>query len=107
MMRVLAATSSDDVQGLRTEADEIVGEVSVGGSVFLILIVGIGGAVIGLALFSAFRTRKTGATRCVCSSSVQQLARADATLRTAHKAGRMTWDTFRSHIKMMLQKPTS
>ena len=55
MMRVLAATSSDDVQGLRTEADEIVGQVSVGGSVFLILIVGIGGAVIGLALFSAFR----------------------------------------------------
>src|SRR5918995_1565686 len=27
MMRVLAATSSDDVQGLRTEADEIIGEV--------------------------------------------------------------------------------
>lgn len=55
MMRVLAATSSDDVQGLRTEADEIVGHVSVGGSVFLIVIVGIGAAVVGLALFSVLR----------------------------------------------------
>lgn len=55
MMRVLAATSSDDVQGLRTEADEIVGEVSLGGSVFLIVVVGIGAAVIGLALFSVLR----------------------------------------------------
>ena len=55
MMRVLAATSSDDVQGLRTEADEIVGEVSVGGSMFLIVGVGIGAAVVGLALFSALR----------------------------------------------------
>ena len=55
MMRVLAATSSDDVQGLRTEADEIVGEVSVGGSMFLIVVVGIGAAVVGLALFSALR----------------------------------------------------
>ena len=55
MMRVLAATSSDDVQGLRTEADEIVGSVSVDGSVFLIVIVGIGAAVVGLALFSMLR----------------------------------------------------
>ena len=55
MMRVLAATSSDDVQGLRTEADEIVGDVSVGGSVFLIVVVGIGAAVVGLAFFSMLR----------------------------------------------------
>jgi len=55
MMRVLAATSSDDVQGARTEADEIVGNVSVGGSLFLIVIVGIGAAVVGLALFSILR----------------------------------------------------
>ena len=55
MMRVLAATSSDDVQGLRTEADEIVGDVSVGGSMFLIVIVGIGAALVGLALFSMLR----------------------------------------------------
>ena len=55
MMRVLAATSSDDVQGLRTEAEEIVGDVSVGGSMFLIVGVGIGVAVVGLALFSTLR----------------------------------------------------
>lgn len=55
MMRVLAATSSDDVQGLRTEADEIIGEVSVGGSVFLIVVVGIGASVVGLALFTILR----------------------------------------------------
>jgi hypothetical protein len=55
LMRVLAATSSDDVQGLRTEADEVIGEASVGGSVFLILVVGIGAGVVGLALFSTLR----------------------------------------------------
>ncbi len=55
MMRVLAATSPEDVQGLRTEADEIVGDVSVSGSLFLIVIVGIGAALVGLALFSLLR----------------------------------------------------
>jgi hypothetical protein len=55
MMRVLAATSSDDVQGLRTEADEIIGEVSVGGSAFLIAVVGIGAGVVGLAIFATLR----------------------------------------------------
>lgn len=55
LMRVLAATSPDDVQGLRTEADEVIGEVSVGGSVFLVVFVGIGAAVVGLALFVMLR----------------------------------------------------
>lgn len=55
MMRVMAATSSDDVQGRLTEADEIIGEVSVGGSVFLIVVVGIGASVVGLAFFSVLR----------------------------------------------------
>jgi hypothetical protein len=55
MMRVLAATSPDDVQGLRTEADEVIGEVSIGGTVFLVVIVGIGAAVVGLALYSMLR----------------------------------------------------
>jgi hypothetical protein len=55
MMRVLAATSSDDVQGQLTEADEIIGEVSVGGSVFLIVVVGIGASVVGLAFFLVLR----------------------------------------------------
>lgn len=55
MMRVLAATSSDDVQGLQTEADETIGEVSGGGSAFLIVGIGIGAAVVGLALFTILR----------------------------------------------------
>ena len=55
MMRVLAATSSDDAQGRLTEADEIVGNVSVGGSLFLIVGVGVGAAVVGLALFAILR----------------------------------------------------
>ena len=55
MMRVLAATSSDDVQGLLTEADETIGEVSVDGTLFLIVGVGIGAAVVGLALYSILR----------------------------------------------------
>jgi len=55
MMRVIAATSSDAVQGQLTEADEIIGEVSLGGSIFLILVVGIGASVVGLAFFAALR----------------------------------------------------
>jgi hypothetical protein len=55
LMRILAATSSDDVQGRLTEADETIGEVSVGGSLFLIIGIGIGASVMGLALFSTVR----------------------------------------------------
>jgi hypothetical protein len=55
LMRILAATSPDEVQGLLTEADETIGEVSVGGSLFLIIGIGIGASVMGLALFSTVR----------------------------------------------------
>jgi hypothetical protein len=55
MMRVLAATSPDDAQGRRTEAEEVIGEVTVGGSLFLILAAGLGSAVVGLAFFSLLR----------------------------------------------------
>lgn len=55
MMRLLAVTSSDDVQGQLTEAGEVVGQVSFGGSMFLIVIVGIGASLAGLALFSVLR----------------------------------------------------
>jgi hypothetical protein len=55
MMRVLAATSADNVQGRLTEADEVIGKVSVGGSMFLIVIVGVGAGLVGLALFSTLR----------------------------------------------------
>lgn len=55
LMRVLAATSSQDAQGRLTDAEEIVGEVSVDGSLFLILILGIGLGGVGLAGFLLLR----------------------------------------------------
>lgn len=55
LMRVLAATSSEDAQGRLTDADEVVGEVSVGGSLFLIVGLGIGIGVVGLAGFLVLR----------------------------------------------------
>ena len=55
MMRMLAMTSSDGVQGRRTEADEIIGRVSAGGTTFLIVVAGIGAAAAGLVLFLALR----------------------------------------------------
>jgi hypothetical protein len=55
MMRVLAVTSPDEVQGRLTEADEVIGNVSFGGSAFLILAVGIGSGVLGLAIFASLR----------------------------------------------------
>lgn len=55
MMRVLAVTSPDEVQGRLTEADEVVGTVSVGGSLFLVLAAGIGSGAVGLAIFASLR----------------------------------------------------
>lgn len=55
MMRVIAATSPDEVQGLRTEADEVIGRASVNGSLFLIVFVGIGAAAVGVALYASLR----------------------------------------------------
>lgn len=56
MMRILAATSPAEVQGLRTDADEIIGDVTFGGSMFLIVVVGIGASLVGLALFASLRS---------------------------------------------------
>ena len=55
MMRFLAVTSSDGVQGQLTEANEVIGKVSFGGGMFLIVIAGIGTSLAGLALFSLLR----------------------------------------------------
>ena len=55
MMRVLAITSPDRVQGLRTEADEVIGRVSTGGTTFLIVVAGIGAGAAGLVLFLVLR----------------------------------------------------
>lgn len=52
-MRIMALTSSDAVQGVRTEAEAVVGEITVGGTVFLLLfggVIGAAGGVIYLAI---------------------------------------------------------
>ena len=54
-MRIVAAAASPLVQGARTEADAIIGEVSVEGSIFLIVFMGIFSGIIGAFLFAAFR----------------------------------------------------
>jgi hypothetical protein len=55
MMRVMAATSSDDVQGVLTEAEENVGEVTAGGTVFLILFAGVFAGLVGGLLYKLAR----------------------------------------------------
>lgn len=45
MMRILAATSSPETQGLLTEANEIVGEITLGGTIGLLLFVGLLGGL--------------------------------------------------------------
>ena len=46
LMRVLAATSGGAAQGRRTEADEIVGRITSGGSISIIIFVGVFGGLI-------------------------------------------------------------
>ena len=41
-MRIMAATSGDEAQGAITEADEVVGRITVGGTLGLVLFVGVG-----------------------------------------------------------------
>lgn len=55
MMRILAATSPVGSQGLITDADEVVGEVSTGGTVFFVLFAGLLGGLAGLLLYAALR----------------------------------------------------
>ena len=55
MMRVMAATSGRNAQGLKTEADEVVGRVSFDGTLGLILFVGLGLGLIGGVGFMLLR----------------------------------------------------
>jgi len=55
MMRVLAATSSDAAQGRITDAEEVVGEVTVDGTIGLVLFVGGFGGLAGLAFYAVLR----------------------------------------------------
>lgn len=50
VMRILGATSGDVAQGRLTEADEVVGEITAGGTIGIVIFVGLlGGLITGLA----------------------------------------------------------
>lgn len=55
MMRFAAASSPESAQGRLTDADEVVGEVTLGGTMFLVLGVGVLGGMVGVAAWVAFR----------------------------------------------------
>ena len=54
-MRITAATSDDRVQGALTEAEETVGEITLGGTIGLVLFVGLFGGFIGGLLYMGIR----------------------------------------------------
>lgn len=54
MMRVMAITSPD-AQGMLTDAEEVVGEVTLGGTIVLVVFIGLFAAVIGLGIFALLR----------------------------------------------------
>ena len=63
VMRVLAAMSGDGAQGLLTDADEVVGEITLSGSIAFVVFVGLGaGAIAALVLLVA---------RPCCTSAVR------------------------------------
>jgi len=55
VMRLLAVTSGDDAQGKLTEAKEVVGEITVGGTIGFIVFVGLGGGMLIAVLSAAAR----------------------------------------------------
>lgn len=55
VMRVLAATSGDGAQGALTEAEERVGQITAGGTIGLVVFVGVFGGVVGGLLYVIVR----------------------------------------------------
>lgn len=55
IMRLLAAISGDGAQGKLTEAEEVVGEITLGGTVGFVVFVGLGGGVLVAVLFTVTR----------------------------------------------------
>lgn len=55
LMRVLAATSPDEAQGRVTDAEEVVGAVTLEGTIGLVVFVGLAGGLAGLALYALLR----------------------------------------------------
>jgi hypothetical protein len=72
VMRVLAATSGDGAQGVLTDAEEVVGEITLSGTIGFIVFVGLGaGAVTAIVLLVARPwLRVSGATAGVMSGLV-------------------------------------
>jgi hypothetical protein len=63
-MRLLAVTAGDDAQGALTEADEIVGDVTIGGTVGFFLFIGLlGGALTGVLYVAVQRWLPAGRFR--------------------------------------------
>ena len=54
-MRLLAVTGGDDAQGRITEADEVVGDITVGGTIGFIVFAGILGGTVAAALYLLVR----------------------------------------------------
>lgn len=54
-MRITAGTSDDSVQGALTEAEETVGEITLGGTIGLVLFIGLFGGLIGGLLYMGIR----------------------------------------------------
>lgn len=55
MMRIMAATSSERVQGLQSDADETIGEITFGGSLAFVLFIGVTSGLLGGALYLGLR----------------------------------------------------
>ena len=56
LMRIIAVTSDQQAQGRLTEADEVVGRVSVDGTIFLVLFVGVFAGAVGATGFALARS---------------------------------------------------
>lgn len=84
MMRIIAATSDDGVQGAITDMDAVVGEVTVAGTVSFILFVGMGSGLLGwigrLLLRRWMPTRSMGAGLLAAAIGAGLLARGSSLL---------------------------
>ena len=54
-MRITAGTSDDSVQGALTEAEEVVGEITLGGTIGLVIFIGLLGGLTGGLLYMSIR----------------------------------------------------
>lgn len=72
-MRLIAATSDESAQGRLTEAEAVVGEVTVGGTLFLVVFVGLFSGVAGglaMVLFRRFLPRRSWVAGLVVAGAI-------------------------------------